>query len=233
VTAGGGVLLALDSATRTASVALAVEGRRAGEAVVEAAAGASSALLPAVDGVVRGAGREPGEVTAVAVGAGPGSFTGLRIAAATAKGIVAALGVPLFAYSSLLAEAAAHRAAGGTVCALFDARNREVYAGCWRFGGAPEEVLAPVPGRIADVLSRFRGDEVLFAGEGAALHRAEIEGVGERWRVAGAPAESPAAALLWLVRAVPAAGAVADAAAWEPAYLRAAGAERMAAAGGA
>jgi tRNA threonylcarbamoyladenosine biosynthesis protein TsaB len=228
-----GVLLALDSATRTASVALAIDGRLAGEAVVAAAASASSALLPAVDDVVRGAGQEPAAVTAVVVGAGPGSFTGLRIAAATAKGIVAALGVPLFAYSSLLAEAAAHRAAGGIVCALFDARNREVYAGCWRFGGAPEEVLAPAPGRIEDVLSRFRGTEVLFAGEGAALHRAGIEAAGERWRVAGAPPESPAAGLLWLVRTAPSVGVVEDPGTWEPEYLRAAGAERMAATGGA
>jgi tRNA threonylcarbamoyladenosine biosynthesis protein TsaB len=229
-----GVVLALDSATRSASAALRVDGRFAGQEVVDAASRASSELMPAVDRLLRRAVVEPGDVSAVVVGAGPGSFTGLRIAAATAKGIVAALGVPLFAYSSLLAEASAHRGGARTICALFDARNGEVYAGCWRFGGGGvEAVLEPAVGPVHEVLARFRGMEVLYVGEGAALYRAGIEDAEPGWRVAGGAEESPAAALLWLAEAVPGAGRVDVPAAWEPAYLRAAGAERIAAAGGA
>ncbi|HEX5725088.1 MAG TPA: tRNA (adenosine(37)-N6)-threonylcarbamoyltransferase complex dimerization subunit type 1 TsaB, partial [Longimicrobiaceae bacterium] len=175
----------------------------------------------------------PRALAAVVVGAGPGSFTGVRIAAATAKGRVRALGVPLFAFSSLLAAAAAQRGAGHPVCALFDARNREVYAGCWRFAGEEiAEVLAPVAAPLDEVLARLRGGEPpRFTGAGAALHRAAVEAAFGPGAVAG-EGGSLAAALLWLARAVPERGWVADAAAWEPDYLRAAGAERIAAAAG-
>ena len=79
--------------------------------------------------------------------AGP---TSLRIAAATAKGMVHALGVPLLAYSGLLATAVAGWGAGGSVCALFDARRRDVYAACYRFsatggvgGRAARRIVVP------------------------------------------------------------------------------------------
>jgi hypothetical protein len=87
-----------------------------------------------------------------------------------------------------------------------------------------------VAGPVEMVLERLRGEEVLFTGEAAALFRAEIESAEPGWRVADAGAESPAAALLWLMATAPEDGRVADAAAWEPEYLRAAGAERIAAA---
>ena len=138
-----GPVLALDSSTRGGSVAVGVHGRVAAERVLPASAGASLLLMPAVDEAVRAAGLSPRDLAAVAVGGGPGSFTGLRIAAATAKAIVRALGVPLFAWSGLMAAAATLRLAGRPVCALFDARNREVFAGCWRFGdGVVEAMLA-------------------------------------------------------------------------------------------
>jgi tRNA threonylcarbamoyladenosine biosynthesis protein TsaB len=222
-------VLAIDSSTRDAYVAVEVDGTLAAEEAVTARANASSALLPAVDRAVRAAGLAPGGISAVVVGGGPGSFTGLRIAAATAKGIVRALGVPLYAYSGLLAAAAAHRDAEGAVCALFDARNREVFAGCWRFGVGVEEVLAVTAGPVDGIVERLRGERVRFVGEGAALHRELLAEAFGAEAVAGEE-RSPAAGLLWLARAVPDLGRVADAAAWEPDYVRAAGVERIAAA---
>lgn len=227
-----GPVLAIDSSTRAAYVAVEVDGRVAAEESVTAQANASSALLPAVDRAVRAAGLAPADVRAVVVGGGPGSFTGLRIAAATAKGIVRALGVPLHAYSGLMGFAAAHREGRRPVCALFDARNREVYAGCWRFDGGVEEVLPVAALRIDEVVERLRGLAPLFVGEGAALHRDVLsaafgaEAVAEEER-------SAAAGLLWMARTVPELGHVADAAGWEPEYVRAAGVERIAAAKGA
>jgi tRNA threonylcarbamoyladenosine biosynthesis protein TsaB len=223
-----GPVLALDSSTAGASVAVGRGGRVLAEERVEAATGASSLLLPAADRAMRSAGLAPGELAAVVAGGGPGSFTGLRIAAATAKGMVRALGVPLFAYSGLLAAAAVHRGAGRPVCALFDARNREVFAGCWRFAQrSVDELLPPSILGVEALAERLReGEAPLFVGDGAALHREALEAA------FGAAEGSPAAGLLWLARTVPAAGRVADAAAWEPEYLRAAGAERIAAARG-
>ena len=226
-----GPLLALDSSTRAAYVAVGRGGRTLAVESVDARANASSALLPAVARAVAAAGLTPAELGAVAVAGGPGSFTGLRIAAATAKGIVAALGVPLYACSGLLALAAAHRDAGVPVCALFDARNREVYAGCWRFGGGVETVLGVEALGIEAVAGRLRGAEVRFVGEGALLHRGLLEDAFGHGAVLDG-ARSPAEGLLWLVSAGEIPEPVADAAVWEPEYVRAAGAERSAAGGG-
>ena len=226
-----GPVLALDSSTRGGSVAVGVEGRVAAERVLEPAAGASSLLMPAVDEAVRAAGLQPHDLAAVVVSGGPGSFTGLRIAAATAKAIVRTLGVPLFAYSGLLAAAATLRREGRPVTALFDARNREVFAGCWDFSGdGVREVMPPAILRIDDVIARLSGASPLYTGDGAALHAAELEAAIGPGCVHLAPAESPAVGLLWLAAAVPEQGRVAVPAAWEPDYLRASGAERIAAA---
>jgi tRNA threonylcarbamoyladenosine biosynthesis protein TsaB len=234
VSAPAGPVLALDSSAGVGSVAVGDGPRLLAEAVLNVGPGASSALLPAVDAVLRSAGLAPGDVRAVVVAAGPGSFTGLRIAAATAKGIVARLGVPLYAYSGLLASAAAHWGAGRPVCALLDARRRDVYLACYRFGAGVETMVAPTALGVDEVVERFRGGKPpLFTGEGAALHSEELA------RELGAPVvpallSAPrASSLLWLAQAVPEMGLVADAAGWEPEYVRAAGAERIAAAAGA
>ncbi|HEX2203217.1 MAG TPA: tRNA (adenosine(37)-N6)-threonylcarbamoyltransferase complex dimerization subunit type 1 TsaB, partial [Longimicrobium sp.] len=219
---------------RRGSVAVGDGARFLAQETLEAKTGASSLLLPAVDRAVRAAGVTPGALVAVVAGGGPGSFTGLRSAAATAKAIVRARGIPLFAYSGLMGHAAAHRRAGRPVCALFDARNREVFAGCWAFGDSSvEDLLEPAVLSLPELIDRFRADAPpLFVGDGAVLHRAEIEAAFGAGSVGEDADESPAAGLLWLARTVPERGRVESAAAWEPEYLRASGAERIAAARG-
>jgi tRNA threonylcarbamoyladenosine biosynthesis protein TsaB len=226
-----GPVLALDSSAGVGSVAVGDGDRLLAEAVLNVGPGASSALLPAVDHVLRTAGLAPKDLRGVVVAGGPGSFTGLRIAAASAKGMVAALGAPLFAFSGLMASAAGHWGAGRPVCAIFDARRRDVYLACYRFGAGVEELIHPTAMSVDEVVERFRGTEVpLFTGEAAAIHGEELA------RELGAPvvpallAAPRASALLWLARATPERGFVGDPAAWEPEYVRAAGAERIAAA---
>jgi tRNA threonylcarbamoyladenosine biosynthesis protein TsaB len=226
-----GPVLALDSSTAGGSVAVGVDGRVVAERVLPSAAGASSLLMPAVDEAVRAAGLRPRDLAAVAAAGGPGSFTGLRIAAATAKAIVRALGVPLFAWSGLLATAATHRREGRPVCTLFDARNREVFAGCWAFAGDQvDERLAPTIITVDEVIDRLRGVSPRFAGDGAALHAAELEAAFGPGAVLAPADASPAAGLLWLAWTDAERGRVATPSAWEPEYLRASGAERIAAA---
>lgn len=231
MTAVAGPVLALDSSTRGGSVAVSVDGRVASERVLEATTGASSLLMPAVDEAVRAAGLSPRDLSAVVVGGGPGSFTGLRIAAATAKALVRALGVPLFAYSGLMAAAATLRGDGRPVCALFDARNREVFAGCWCFDGdAVDELLAPAILTLDHAVERLAAHAPVLTGDGATAHADALRAAFGADAVVESPAESPAAGLLWLARTIPGRGLVANPAAWEPDYLRASGAERIAAA---
>lgn len=232
-----GPVLAMDSSTGTGSVAVGTAEGVLAEVVVGVGPGHSSSLLPAVEQAMRAAGVARGELTAIVVGGGPGSFTGLRIAGAMAKGMVQALGVPLLAFSGLAAAAASAWAAPGEVCALFDARKRDVFAACYRFGGAGEAArvtMQPEAMELDELLGRLRGGEPpVLVGDGALRHRAELEReLGARVLPAhlGMPRAS---ALLWLAFAAPELATAADAVAWEPDYLRAAGAERIAAPRGA
>jgi tRNA threonylcarbamoyladenosine biosynthesis protein TsaB len=121
-------ILGLDTSTLTSGIAIVDD---TGAILAEArhdASGRTADLLVAIDACCNRAGVAPTELGAVAVGAGPGSFTGLRIGMATAKGIAFAAGIPLWAVSSLAALAAERT---GFVVAVLDARKAEVYAGCY------------------------------------------------------------------------------------------------------
>jgi tRNA threonylcarbamoyladenosine biosynthesis protein TsaB len=228
--APAGPVLALDTSTSMGSVAVGDGDALLAETVLRVGAGHSQALLPAMDRALRSAGLTPADLRAVVVAGGPGSFTGVRIGAATAKGIVHALGIPLHAYSGLLAAAAGCWGAGRPVCALFDARRRDVYAACYRFGAGVEEVFPPEALTLDALLEHLRGEPVLFTGEAAVLHREEIERERGRSVVPAHLAVPRASALLALLREAPELGRVEDPAQWEPEYVRASGAERIAAA---
>ena len=191
-------LLALDTATSTAGIAV-VDGDRVLAEARHDTAGRGADLLVAIDRVCREAGVAPGELDAIAVGAGPGSFTGLRIGMATAKGIAFAASRPLWAVSSRAARAdGAPRelatgqrvtGAGGVLCAALDARRGEVFAGCFRGGVAlaPERVLAPH--ELAPWVTEIAGaaDPVCFAGDAIAVHRAALGALAPQWLAARTP----------------------------------------------
>ncbi len=124
-------LLAIDTADRTAGVALAVDGEVVAEPVERSAARPSERLFALVDGVLAGAGASRTDLCAVAVTRGPGSFTGLRVGLATAKGLAYGLGLPSIGVSTLRALARRSSPFPGLVMPLLDARKKQVYAGVW------------------------------------------------------------------------------------------------------
>jgi tRNA threonylcarbamoyladenosine biosynthesis protein TsaB len=147
------VILAFDTATDVATSALVADGEVLGERGSRAAT-----LLEDVDALLRQAGMQTRAVDALAVGIGPGSFTGVRIGLSTARGLALALGVPVAGVSTLDALAAG---APGAL-PVIDARRREVFA--------PGLVLAPAvldvePGRLC-------------VGNGAVRYRDVLEGKG-------------------------------------------------------
>jgi tRNA threonylcarbamoyladenosine biosynthesis protein TsaB len=139
-------ILALDTSTLQASVALVGDGGVVAERE-RIVTTHSESLLVLVDECLHAAGVRARDLDVIACGAGPGSFTGLRIGLATAKGLCFALDKPLLLISSLAAIAA--RAPDGTSYAAVDAFKNEVYAARFTVsGGTPvvdgeERVLAP------------------------------------------------------------------------------------------
>lgn len=217
--------VALDTSTRLASVGVGRTGELLGETTFSARATYSETVLPEVDRLLERCGEEPGAVQAVVVGAGPGSFTGVRIAAALAKGLCAARGASLFAYSSLEAVAAATGLVSRT-CVLFDARREQVYAAAWEEAPPTAPVLGPIAAALDAILARLGdGASWCFTGDGALHHRSRLEAEGARV-LTSLHAYPRAAALLQLAAAAPERGRVTRPAEWEPTYVRASGAER-------
>ena len=134
-------------------------------------------LLVLVEGLLAEAGTGWDEVGRIAVGAGPGGFTGLRIGIATARALAQATGVPLVPVSSLAALAAGSGDPDGTVAAVLDARRGEVYAGVY---AGRRELMAPAalpPVELAERLLALDAP-VRAVGDGAVRFRPELEVAG-------------------------------------------------------
>jgi tRNA threonylcarbamoyladenosine biosynthesis protein TsaB len=183
-------------------------------------------LVPAIDEALRAARTELGQLAGIVVGEGPGSFTGVRVAAATAKGLAHVSGIPLLAVSSLAGAALAHDV-GPVRYALFDARSDRVYGACYGVGSAGlQELVPPHPGTLRDVLAGDVPAGAVFVGDGARRHRAAIEGAGYAVDE-GTGAGSLAEGLLAYLALHPEASPVTDPSSWEPAYVRASSAEPL------
>jgi tRNA threonylcarbamoyladenosine biosynthesis protein TsaB len=128
-------ILGIDTATRRASVALVRGGEVAALAHLDGRSGHAGDLLTRLDALLTGAGLRPADLAAVAVTIGPGSFTGVRIGMATAKGLAYALDLPLGGLSTLEALARAALPLTGDalrLCAVIEAGKGEVYAALFR-----------------------------------------------------------------------------------------------------
>lgn len=221
---GTTTFLAMDTATPLGTVAVGDGHELRAEITLGVRARHSESLLPAIDFALTTAGVEPAELGAIIVGAGPGSFTGIRIAAAAAKAFAHTLDLPLLAAPSLMAVAANGAGRTEPVCAMFDARRGDVYAGCYRFGddGTVETVLEVEARPVEVIVRRLADRNPIFNGDGAVLHRETIEELGGR--VAPVHTAAPrSSALIWLATQTTDAVQRVDPATWEPAYVRPAG----------
>ncbi|MBR5177201.1 MAG: tRNA (adenosine(37)-N6)-threonylcarbamoyltransferase complex dimerization subunit type 1 TsaB [Lachnospiraceae bacterium] len=127
-------ILAIESSGLTASVAVMSNGRLAAEYTVNNKKTHSQTLLPMINEVMKALELEPGELNCIAISCGPGSFTGLRIGSATAKGLGLALDKPIAEVSTL--KGLAYNLCGNegcVICPIMDARRQEVYTGAYEF----------------------------------------------------------------------------------------------------
>jgi tRNA threonylcarbamoyladenosine biosynthesis protein TsaB len=131
-------------------------------------------LMPAIHMTMRRAGLSFHDLDAVAVGIGPGTFTGLRIGIATARGLVHASGLPLHPVGSL--DALAAGADGGSVLALIDAKRGEVFGGVFEDGDLKAAVFVTSP----DDAARRAPRGALAIGDGSIRFRENLEQAGIR-----------------------------------------------------
>ncbi|MDP2954977.1 MAG: tRNA (adenosine(37)-N6)-threonylcarbamoyltransferase complex dimerization subunit type 1 TsaB [Longimicrobiales bacterium] len=224
----GGHYLALDTSGPSGFVAVGRGGRVLARARLERKAQHASRLVPAIYRVLEQGSVSLAEVAGIIVGEGPGSFTGVRVAAATAKGMARALDVPLWAVSSLAAGALGDLGQGGAGVryVLFDARGERVYGGCYGVGSrGVETLLPPHAGDLRPLLAGEVPAGAVFAGDGAERHRRVIESCG--FRVEPPPVGDPSGdALLYLLALHPDMPPVAELSTWEPRYVKASSAER-------
>jgi len=228
-------VLGLDTATHYAGIAIVDSERGVLAQAAHDGSARSADLLVAIDAMCKAASIPPGELDAVAIGAGPGSFTGLRIGMATAKGIAFAAGVPLWAVSSLAALAWGGHAevstagiprADGVYVGALDARRGEVFAGCYRVDADSttligEERVMP-PGELAGWVERVTEDPAAsFCGDALAAHAETLRPLAHDWLLTTTPS---GIAIAWLALAGPRTDVLTSGA---PTYIRPSEAEVM------
>ena len=170
-------ILALDSSGLVASVALMSDEQLIGTYTINYKKTHSQTLLPMLDVMFKQLDMNIEEIDAIAVSGGPGSFTGLRIGAATAKGLGLALGKPLIHIPT--AEGMAYQLYGvnGLICPIMDARRNQVYTGLYQYVDGSfqvvEEQMALTMDELIDLLNQ-RGEAVTFLGDGVPVQEARI-----------------------------------------------------------
>lgn len=200
-------ILAIETATPVASAALVDAGGVAAARAVRAPMRHLEWLAAAIDGLLRDAGVGPDGVEAVAVGKGPGGFTGLRIGIATAGAWARARRAPVLGVPTLEVLAAS-ASASGLVLAVLDAHRGEVAAALYRLGPEPEPaclvpaVVAAPAAVIAEMRPALESERTLHrplvvAGDGLTRHagslRAALGGAGVR-QIVERPDAYPSAA---------------------------------------
>ncbi len=237
------LVLALDTATAECAIGLGLwpydgEGDPVvlGETNIATPRAALTHAVPAITRLLEDCGRRIGDVNAIVAGRGPGSFTGVRIGIATAKGLAQGLGVPLYGVSTL--DAVAERLGGrdGLIGVVGDAMRKEVYPALFRGrGGAIERLTPDRVAKPADAAAEWAASTegpILIAGDGLAKYQEVfVDALGLRAEVAQPAMWSPTGASLlqaaWRTRADASGG---SAAAILPIYTRLSDAEEAEAA---
>lgn len=174
------LVLGIETSTPAASVTIGSEQGIIATSLVTRGAAAGDFLLPAVEFLMNQTNLSYRNLSAIAVGLGPGLFTGMRVGVATAKTLAQALSIPIIGASSLDLLAFDVRYSDKLICPVLDARRNEVFFALYRqvpggitretnyTVGSPERLVAEIQGS---------GEDFLLVGNGALLYEDRLEGV--------------------------------------------------------
>ena len=162
-------ILALDSSGLVASVAIVEDDNLLGEYTMNYKKTHSQTLLPMLDEVAKMIELDMNSLDAIAVSKGPGSFTGLRIGSATAKGLGLALNKPIVSVPTIDAMAFNMWGAKDLVCPIMDARRQQTYTGLFEFkDGKMNTIIEQSVLMIEEIIEKINeiGKKVIFLGDG-------------------------------------------------------------------
>ena len=224
------LILAFETSAKAASVALHDGAKLLGESYQNTGLTHSQTLMVMAEDLLKQCGHTPQDVTHVAVAAGPGSFTGVRIGVAAAKGFAWGAQLPLYGVSTLESMATNHGVYNGIVCPAMDARRSQVYNALFR---AENGILVRLTEDRAISLEELGrqlqelAQPVYLVGDGAALTHRTLAGQIPELILPPEHLQHQRAAGVAIVAARQIAeGALADAEALQPNYLRLSQAER-------
>lgn len=220
-------ILATDTSTDILTVAVCDEEAVLAEIAVHAPRTHSERLLVTAHNLLAEAGLSLADLDALAVGVGPGSFTGLRIGISAWKGLALGAGLPLVGVPTLDALARLHDQAERPVCPVLDARMGEVFYGIHDPGAqGMTRRVGPAVGPVSELITRIEGP-VLLAGDGAVRYRDVLAtGLPEARFAPPLQNHTRAAAVAFEGLRLLEAGDSGDAGAVRPVYLRKSQAER-------
>lgn len=224
-------ILAIDSSSLVASVAIVEDDILVAEYTINYKKTHSQTLLPMIDEICKITDYRLEDIDAIAVSAGPGSFTGLRIGSATAKGLGLALKKPLIHIPTVEAMAYNFYDTDKYIVPIMDARRNQVYTGIYlNKEGSVEEILPQCIISIEELINQINeiGQPVIFLGDGVPVFRKKIE-ESVREKALFAPAginRQRAAAVAELGKKYFQQGKIETAARHAPDYLRLSQAER-------
>lgn len=223
-------ILAFETSAKAGSVALLNGETLLGESYCNTGLTHSQTMMPMAEQLLKICGMTPGDVDAVAVAAGPGSFTGVRIGVAAAKGFAWGGEIPCYGVSTLEAMALGLGVDQGYVLPVMDARRQQVYNALFHFAGGTAERLCPDRAiSLEDLAEEIKNlsEHVFLVGDGSVLCYNTLKGrvpqlvLPSEHRMHQRAAGVGLAALQMIAR-----GETGDGAALQPNYLRLSQAER-------
>lgn len=217
----GVLLLGIETATDVCGVALFAEEVLLGEASVDKPRSHAAQLVPLIQQLLQGANRSAAELDVIAVSGGPGSYTGLRIGASTAKGLAFAADAALVAVPSLDALAScAPMNPRRPILVIFPSRRGEVYAAVFDVqANGLTRSMGPMAVSVGELDDLLPSGEMYVLGPGSDLVREAIIPKPERLLFVDSAASPAAVAKLGLERFR--SGETENVASWEPYYLKA------------
>lgn len=170
-------ILGIESSSLVASVAILTEDEITAEYTLNFKKTHSQTLLPMIDTIIKMTELDLDSIDAIAVSAGPGSFTGLRIGSATAKGLGLALKKPLIHIPTVEAMAYQCYSSNYMICPIMDARRNQVYTGLYEFDGQNFRIIKDQTALdIKELMAEINGTgkHTLFLGDGVPVYKDQI-----------------------------------------------------------